>query len=1114
MHRSRLEMENKELDFHFEIVNVQFNELGRYVLRLAVENPLLEGSAAGVRLLVNGGGALYTNRTTTDVVAQTGLGEIHTVARRKFLFRLPKGYCQNDENHDVRLRIEAFRVTDSSLKGAQKAGEAFFAIYPRTDAPRINVLAKEDEDFYCYSSIMTLLRVQDDALSMHCGRMAYKVRFHETRPPRDVLLADSTPPVSTDQGQIQPISPSLPLAMIRKSTPPPTVLKQQIPSPSPIPENEPKEGTQLEPLLKAPEESPSPTLVVDHLAYQRQSSNSSLHLSPLEHIPAGSFGTHPRARVLESPPGKTEPTLTSPTDEWHVSRPGKQSITIILHGATDLPALSDGSVPQPFGTVKSGMDEEENQRAQGVTHATAHPTHSPSWEEKVTVEIEEEVAKEEVVIVSIADSRSKELLASYCLPVLHLQMFHHYHLELVQPHPSIPSGIRLYVTVVRKGSVIPRQEGFAFTGFEVLLRAVECPLKDPSGPLLAVARIVPDYESYKSKMLMKSPRLAGISVTTVEYPRPKQSSLDVPHHTSQGYPQVSHAGFPQEQPVWDHSFLFQGRDCATIFTVGAALIIEYYCVSLVMNTVSWFNRSPVGFSGVPLGQDVYHRLMTENGGLGLRVDGLPVQGTNLRTTSSTTPTVGLVLRLIGSERPDSILAVAHPSRVPTVGEQTLRSSHSMKQQQTTSSALAAVNPDASSGLHLTKTEERTPPPVPEGSAELPPAPRVKLLKDRVNLPSYDALAQVLPDYEYLFRASSPKEKQKMEKGERQSPVRAPELPETQEPILLPMKRESTTEVNIGNPEITHHEAQELENYRAAMQKMATDIIKLRKDMAWQEAENSKLRSELSLHQNLGPTLLDDADIDVMTKAEIADRIVLLKQKLASETAEHLKSKDKVQQLQNELIRKNDRETELLRLQKAHQQQHAALQKYQEKIRKSKILENTIRQQETIIEKMENILDKKLKERPRERRSVSIKHTGAAEDTVKKEVEVVLLAENARLREELERLRTQPGPIIIQQPVQSIKESLAKSEKLNLLVQLDKAQGRIQTLETLLEENSRKWGREKQSMLTRLSEQEHGLTRTSTMVFHDFPLEVCHWDHPTGLADITRASAAPETCEEL
>ncbi|XP_051898693.1 coiled-coil domain-containing protein 33 [Pristis pectinata] len=1089
MHKSRLEIENKELDFHFEIVNVQFNELGRYALRLAVENPLLEGSAAGVRLQVNDGGALCTNSATTDMVAQTSLGEIHTVARKKFLFRLPKGYCQNDKNHDVRLRIEAFRVTGSSLKGGQKAGEAFFAIYPRTDTPRINVLAKDDEDFYCYSNIMTLLRVQDDALSMHCGRMAYKVRFHETRPLRDVPKADSTPPVSTDRGHAQPLSPSLLPVTTRKSTPPHTVLtRQQTPLPSPIPqsqqENEPKEGTDPEPLPEPPEESPSPTPVVDNLAYPRQSSDSSFRLSSPEHIPARSFETHPCKRVLESPPGKTEPTLTSPTTEWHVSRPGKQSISIILHGATNLPALSDGSVPQPFGTVKSGTDGEENQTAQGVTHATTQPTHSPSWEEKVTVEIEEDMAKEEVVILSVADSRSKELLASYSLPVPYLQMFHHYHLELIQPHPSIPSGVRLYVTVVRKGSVIPRQEGFAFTGFEVLLRAVEYPLKNPSGPLLAVARIVPDYESYKSTMLMRSPRLTGINITTVKYPSPHQSSFELAHHTSPGHPQVSQAGFPQEQPVWDHSFLFQGRDCATIFTVGAALILEYYCISSVMNTVSWFSRSPVGFSGVSLSQDVYHRLMTENEGHGLRVDGLPVQGTSLRTTSNTAPTVGLVLRLLGAERPDSILAVTYPSRVPSAQDQTLRSPLSLKHHQTISTSLAAVNPDTSSGLCLTTTEECTQSPVQERAA----APHAELQKDRVNLPPYDALAQVLPEYEYLFRATSPKEKQKMEKREQQSLVRAAEPLQTQEPTLPSTKRESTTEDNIGNQEITHHEAQEVENYRAAMQKMAADIIKLRKDMAQLEAENSKLRSELSLQQNLGQTLLDDTDIDVMTKAEIVDRIVLLKQKLASETAEHLKSKDKVQQLQNELIRKNDRETELLHLQKAHQQQHAALQKYQDKIRKSKILEDTIRQQEMVIEKMENILDKKLKERLRERPDVSKKCTGATEDTVKKEVEAVLLAENARLREELGQLRMQPGPIILQQPVYSVKESLADSEKLSLLAQLEKAQGRIQTLETLLEENSRKWGREKQSMLTRLSEHEHGFTRTSTMVFHDFPLK--------------------------
>lgn len=66
--------------------------------------------------------------------------------------------------------------------------------------------------------------------------------------------------------------------------------------------------------------------------------------------------------------------------------------------------------------------------------------------------------------------------------------------------------------------------------------------------------------------------------------------------------------------------------------------------------------------------------------------------------------------------------------------------------------------------------------------------------------------------------------------------------------------------------------QELENYRSAMCKMAEDILALRSQVASLEEQNSQLRSELSMNQDLGRTLLDDTDIDVMTKAEIADRI--------------------------------------------------------------------------------------------------------------------------------------------------------------------------------------------------------------------------------------------------
>ncbi|XP_016420265.1 coiled-coil domain-containing protein 33-like [Sinocyclocheilus rhinocerous] len=118
-----------------------------------------------------------------------------------------------------------------------------------------------------------------------------------------------------------------------------------------------------------------------------------------------------------------------------------------------------------------------------------------------------------------------------------------------------------------------------------------------------------------------------------------------------------------------------------------------------------------------------------------------------------------------------------------------------------------------------------------------------------------------------------------------------------------------------------------------------------------ESENSQLQRDLSLNQDL--TLLDDTDTDVMTKTEIADRIASLKFKLSSESSKAAAQKDRIQQLQNELIRKSDIEKEFVQLQRAHQQQQAVLKKYQ--VRKISALEDTVRQQEkrylAVIEKM-------------------------------------------------------------------------------------------------------------------------------------------------------------------
>ncbi|XP_053497856.1 coiled-coil domain-containing protein 33 isoform X2 [Ictalurus furcatus] len=297
----------------------------------------------------------------------------------------------------------------------------------------------------------------------------------------------------------------------------------------------------------------------------------------------------------------------------------------------------------------------------------------------------------------------------------------------------------------------------------------------------------------------------------------------------------------------------------------------------------------------------------------------------------------------------------------------------------------------------------------------------QLQRDGYDLPAYDALAKILLEYQHIFKIPKAPQQSKGEPKEQKKSIRPSELNQTFEISSL-HERPPVPKVQDDDPhvaEITEHQTKELENYRSAMCKMAEDILTLRTQVASLEEQNSQLRSELSMNHELGRTLLDDTDIDVMTKAEITDRIVSLKCKLASESSKAADQRDKVQQLQNELIRKNDSEKELVQLQRAHQQQKVVLQRYQGQIKKLSSLEATVRQQEKVIEKMEKVLTTKLRERNKENaeKKKTVVKEKDTEESRTREIESILAAENSRLRSELERLRQQPQPIIIQQPAQ-------------------------------------------------------------------------------------------------
>uniref|UniRef100_A0A8B9B7S7 Coiled-coil domain containing 33 n=1 Tax=Anser brachyrhynchus TaxID=132585 RepID=A0A8B9B7S7_9AVES len=251
---------------------------------------------------------------------------------------------------------------------------------------------------------------------------------------------------------------------------------------------------------------------------------------------------------------------------------------------------------------------------------------------------------------------------------------------------------------------------------------------------------------------------------------------------------------------------------------------------------------------------------------------------------------------------------------------------------------------------------------------------------------------------------------------------------------------------------------EVSRYRLALKRMAGDLLSLRRHVTSLEVENGHLRRRLAGREEPGGALLADVDVDVMTREEVLDRLATLKGELVSGTMEMRRLKDRVQRLQNELIRKNDREKELVLLQRAHRQQQAALRRCQEQVARTKGLEEMVRQQEKVIKVMERVLQDRL--------SMSTeKPTG--------DLHALLLAENRRLREELGRPPRPPSPPMAPRASHGTRNIFGGTEKLSLLARLEEAQARGRVMERQLEEAARRWGREKQELGTRLLEREHG-----------------------------------------
>ncbi|TKC42797.1 hypothetical protein EI555_003866, partial [Monodon monoceros] len=212
------------------------------------------------------------------------------------------------------------------------------------------------------------------------------------------------------------------------------------------------------------------------------------------------------------------------------------------------------------------------------------------------------------------------------IPIKYLCVFHPSHFELVKPTESgkadeAAAKSQLYATVVRKGSFIPHDMGRNHTALEVLGPG-------PSG--VGWGGKGPSFEQAPGSALGHlwlvnwDPASLGLPITPLSFPIPSVMNFDVPWVSQDGCPQLSKPGGPPELPLWNQSFLFQGRHGATSFSEDTALVLEYYSSSSMKGSEPWTINKPLGISVLPPKSRLYRKMLTGKGLNGLRVEKLPI----------------------------------------------------------------------------------------------------------------------------------------------------------------------------------------------------------------------------------------------------------------------------------------------------------------------------------------------------------------------------------------------------------------------------------------------------------------------------------------------------------
>ncbi|CAF1083815.1 unnamed protein product [Rotaria sordida] len=723
----------------------------------------------------------------------------------------------------------------------------------------------------------------------------------------------------------------------------------------------------------------------------------------------------------------------------HVAPRCRELLHILVHGAANLPTI-DGRIPQCYVTAQShttitGQDNVETINATNYVEGV-----SPQWNEMIYADISEEKSLSEEIILLIIDEPTGKKLVGYNLLWRWFVPFYQYHLNLQQKIKQTSQTTCLYVSIMNKLSSLSKENIYYF-GLETLLNGFDVSITNNQS-IYGVARIVPDYKFYKQNYLPdQRSENHGIKFTAIE--DPAEQDFVLPEFSFDGYPQLSLASKRSKLPIWKHDFLFSHDiEKDNMFTHhNGALVFEFYPLQNIANSTNWRISGLLGWTAILLDARLLNALSSSSAREGMRTEGLLVNSEgDLTSESSKYLTAEILLRLITERHPTKNLLSPSSNNLPV-----LPSYYNQGIQQNGTEPVYIQVPVPKKSFLPAIQSSTVPLPVARSPTQAAPPTFVPPHLYQPQL--YQPQLHQPPPYDFVQSAPQvPATDFTRYRIPRINPYDLDDIPTEYRAMLAtnyPPRRDDDI-----NGWFDYFE-REVALYKQAIRRIIQDVVQLRDQHKTLRAANIDLRTKLENFEKKKKVLYEIFEGDKIDKAKIQDIFNRLNAKISAQSLEIKENYARIIGYEKELARRGELRAQYDALVHSTQAREVEIKLLQQRIRKADGLEETVRRQEMVIERLESLINNFIKQ----------KRLGGAFSDIDRS----FLSEHAALGLEAQKFQRRVSP--------GYHTEMINSQRDDLLQQNIAYQQELATLKARLQENSAAWGREKAELLTQINDME-------------------------------------------